>query len=182
VRSWYLSAPGIDKFTGIPYIEGTISRYLENSYLYLTNHKMLYFKYSPWGHIAYKESTIHHNNLETGREKTLLFIQENLNELEKYPGRPWHSSIELILAKDVSPLFTIRRKKRGSRMVIPYKEIKLVEVTYQNAHWKLTLESADHKQTFLALDDNYQLIEVSGYGAMEEEHYDEKVYDFARID
>ncbi|HID99149.1 MAG TPA: hypothetical protein EYP59_02525 [Thiotrichaceae bacterium] len=182
VRSWYLSPPGIDQLTALPYIESTISRYLENSYLYLTDNKMLYFKYNPWGHIGYKESTTHYQNLETGCEKTLLFIQENLRELEKYSSRPWNSSIELVLAKDVSPLFTIRRKKRGSSMVIPYKEIKLVEVSYQNAQWKLTLESADHKQTFLTLDENYQLIEVSGYGAISEEHYTGKDYYFDRID
>ncbi len=182
VRLWYLSSPSLDEFTGIPYIKGTISRYLEKSYLYLTDDKMVYFDYDPPGHIEYKNSTTHYMNLETGREKTLLFIQNHLNKLEGYPRSPWSSLIELIITKDVSPLFTIRRKKRGSRLVIPYKEIKLVDVSYQNAQWKLTLESADHKQTFLTLDENYQLIEVSGYGAMEEEHYEGKLYHFDRID
>jgi len=155
---------------------------LENNSIYLTENKMVYFKYYPCSQIDYKEFTERYASLEIGREKLLLFIQNNLEELDKHSGHDWYSQINLILCKDVSFLFTTRKKKRGSGLVIPYKEIKLVNVTYQNAQWKLTLESADHKQTFLTLDENYQLIEVSGYRAMEEEHYDEKVYDFARID
>jgi hypothetical protein len=138
--------------------------FLMGLYPYLLPNRMVYFKYEPAYCIEYREFKECYSCLEEAR--TQLF--QTLETIEYSSSNPnsnsylFSETIRIIINKHVTLSFKKRRKR-----LVP-RELKLEKVIYHDSQWRLTIESKEGEQTFVILDDNYNILEVSGYGAKEQ--------------
>jgi hypothetical protein len=148
---------------------GRIESFLIGLYPYLLPNKIVYFKFNPNCPFVteYMEFSEHYATLEEGRDQ-LFCTLERENKLGGIEyGRPnnylFPKEIRLGLNEHVNQSFkTIRKNREFVR-----RKLNLAKVAYHDSQWKLTIESSEGEQTFIILDDNFNILKVSGYAAQD---------------
>jgi hypothetical protein len=103
--------------------------------------------------------------MDHGFPDLLLFLKKQFLEVKPDKFSDWYRRIPL--ENYLSRQFLDRSEKEG--------KLKITKVTNQNAQWQLELESTSekeaivHKYATFILDENYNVIEVLGDTAKEQE-------------
>ncbi|HID98928.1 MAG TPA: hypothetical protein EYP59_01395 [Thiotrichaceae bacterium] len=148
--------------------EGAIEFLLRDIYIYLTHQKMVWFKLIGRSTlIRSQDFTERSPTLEQAKERFILSLENEIIE----GGSLYHRE-GFVFAKDwyffglseyLSLWFEYRRVRHYIERV---EKIKLIHVVYEHSQWTLTLESSDKKQTFVHLDEHYNIVAMSGHGVL----------------
>jgi len=146
----------------------SLENFLMGLYPCLLPNKMVYFKFNqnfPLV-IEYREFSECYVTLEEGRTQLFHTLEKEnkLGDIEY--GRPddYLNSKEICLGINKHVRLFFKKIRKNKEFVA--RKLKLAKVTYHHSQWTLTIENDENEQTFITLDENYNIVEVSGYGAI----------------
>ncbi|HIE02858.1 MAG TPA: hypothetical protein EYP59_21680 [Thiotrichaceae bacterium] len=136
-----------------------IELFLEERYIYISNTRIVFFILPiPPGAIWINEFTKKYaTNDEAYQECFSILLADKPREIEG------EKVLNTPLWKHVKRRF-FYKDRHGS--VHGESVAKITDVTYHDSLWKIVLESSEKRQTTLILDEDYQVIDVFGDGAI----------------
>lgn len=143
--------------------EGEIEFLLRNIYIYITPEKMVWFKLiGPFGLIRSQDFIQRSPSLELVQKQWILTLENDIIEngslYREHFAKDWYG---LGIYEYLSFWFEHRRNRHYVERV---EKINISHVMYEHSQWTITLESSDQKQTFVQLDDHYNIVGMSGHG------------------
>jgi hypothetical protein len=154
---WYIL---IKSFTSA---RGLMNFLLGDIYVYITPEKMVWFELiGSFGLIRSQDFTQRSPNLELVQKQWILTLENDITEngslYREHFAKDWYG---LGIYEYLSFWFDHRKNRRCIERV---EKINISHVVYEHSKWTITLESSDQKQTFVQLDDHYNIVGMSGHG------------------
>ena len=151
----------------LAYIESTLDIFLDISYIYLSKTQLIFLSL-PDRNIWFREFSERSATLGEARQQVLAFLEKQLDKIEKITV-DWRREIGLWGNIMDSHFFHEQKKWGRGNHPSPFGEKLVARITDMNFHegqWQILMGSTNNRRTTLILDEDFQLLEVKGDGAL----------------
>ena len=137
-----------------------VELFLSDNYIYLSDNKLiLFWLISSPIEIRFNEFCEPYTTFEEACNKHIVAFENQIDEIERETLK--YQTISIF--KHVNRRF-FYKDRHGS--VHGESVAQITDVTYHDSFWQFVLESSGNRQTTLILDEDYQVIDVFGEGAI----------------
>jgi len=141
--------------------------FLDISYIYLSKTQLIFLSL-PDRNIWFREFSERSATLGEARQQVLAFLEKQLDKIEKITV-DWRREIGLWGNIMDSHFFHEQKKWGRGNHPSPFGEKLVARITDMNFHegqWQILMGSTNNRRTTLILDEDFQLLEVNGDGAL----------------
>ncbi|HDN25491.1 MAG TPA: hypothetical protein ENG03_00035 [Thioploca sp.] len=165
---WYFETytTRISELSAVAKNQDWIADFSENLHVYLTETKLVYFyqKYYEVD-IRYGEYCDQYVALFEARDKLISTVQNTLSKRGYVESEDGYQIVPFWTNKRLKDFYWFTHRKARRQLIVEV-DINLIHVTLIESKWFLVLESVDNKHTIVMLDEDYNVLDVFGYGAV----------------